>query len=89
MSCPTLGALPRHLSQPGKTPWDLRGFPGIWGREVGIWKEQAILSQGHFLGKWGDEWGWSVQETWLGFKVTTDLMTQPQKVWLCGHSGGC
>lgn len=42
-----------------------------------------------FLGKWGDGWGWSVQETCLGFKVSTDLLTQPQKVRSCGHSWGC
>lgn len=45
---------PRHLSQPGKACWDPRDFPGIGRREVGSGKGQATLSQGYFLGKWGD-----------------------------------
>lgn len=30
------GGFPRHLSQPGKAPWDPRGFPGTGRREVGV-----------------------------------------------------
>lgn len=83
---------PRYLSQPSKMPQDPGGGGGSWNwgggmREVG--NDKLLCPKFTSLENGVTDRAVPSKKPWLGSKVIFDLLTQPQTVGSCGHSGGC